>query len=92
MVRHLALERVVPGRVAGLILQQAVALAHGFLVGEHRVGMRRLEAHGDPVEEPPPVRSTFGPKPVHGGHEPEDAQQPPQGDLWGGLAVDQDRA
>ena len=87
---HLALQRRVPMRVAHLILEQAVALAHGFFVIERKLGMPRLKAQGHPVQKPPASFRAFDPKPIHGGDKPQHAGNAPQSSLRCGFAIDPD--
>ena len=85
---HLPLQRDVPMPVAHLILQQAVAFAHGLLIDQRHVAMTGQKAHRHAVEKPAAPLRPLDPQPVHRGDEPQHPRDPAKRKLCRGLAVD----
>ena len=55
MFGHTAFNSVEPSRIGPPLLEQSIALTHGFFIGGGCAPMPRDMRHDLPIEEPPPV-------------------------------------
>ena len=85
---HAEFERIEPGGVRAALLQQRVALAHGFLVGGAEGAVAGEVGHHLPVEEAAAIACGAGEDAVHRGGEPDDAHQLAEVVLRGGGAIE----
>ena len=84
---HAAFERGIPMGVAHHVFQQAITLAHGFVISQRRLGMAGHKTECRTVKKPPSPFGAFDPKPVHRRHKPKHAQHICQCSLGYGFAV-----
>ncbi len=70
---HLHLDGVEPGRI-GVLLEQAVAVAHGLLVVADRGRVRGDQRRHQTVQKPPAIGGGAGEQPVHGWGQPQHPQ------------------
>ncbi len=74
--------------IRDLIFQQAIAVTHGFLIGQHSFGMIRRKAEGQAVKETATPFCRLDPQTIHRGHQPDDTGDAGESRLWGRFFVD----
>ena len=86
---RLALDRVEPGGVAPVLVEQPVAPAQSALEGVDPRAMARIDRQNEPIEEAAPLARRPGEQRVHRGRQPDDPDMVAEGARRGdGRAVD----